>query len=110
MAVTRVRLPDWERDPKHDCRLDLSVAELDLPVRVVNFLEENGIFTVGALLNCTVERLLAIKNVGLTTVKTIFAALKKIGFYPARKEGQNDGHAEHVQACHGGTSSTVSRG
>lgn len=75
-AVTRIPIPAWQKVQNHDDRLDLPVSELDLPVRVINFLEDDGIFTVGQLLHCTT------KNVGLTTVKTIIFTLGKIGLPP----------------------------
>ena len=46
MAVTRIPIPDWARTQKADQRLELSLAEIDLPVRTVNCLEEQEIFTV----------------------------------------------------------------
>ena len=52
-AVTRIPIPAWQKVQNHDDRLDLPVSELDLPVRVINFLEDDGIFTVGQLLHCT---------------------------------------------------------
>ena len=81
MAVTRIPIPAWAKVEKTDDRLDLSLSEIDLPVRTVNFLEEDGIFTVGDLLDCTVKRVLKIKNIGLATLMTIYVALEKIGFH-----------------------------
>jgi len=81
MAVTRISLPPWDEAPRYDDRLALSLSEIDLSVRTVNFLEEASIFTVGDLLNCTVDRILGIKNIGLTTLQTIYDALAKIGFH-----------------------------
>ena len=46
MAVTRIPIPDWARTQKTDDRLELSLSEIDLCVRTVNCLEEEGIFTV----------------------------------------------------------------
>jgi DNA-directed RNA polymerase subunit alpha len=80
MAVTRIPIPAWEKAQRHDDRLDLSLAEIDLPVRTVNCLEEEGIFTVRDLLNCTPQRLLEIPNLGEKTLGTIYAALEKMGF------------------------------
>jgi len=86
MAVTRIPIPDWARTQKHDDRLELSLAETDLIVRTVNCLEEEGIFTVRDLLNCTPQRLLEIPNLGEKTLETIYVALEKIGFYrPSRQ-------------------------
>jgi DNA-directed RNA polymerase subunit alpha len=86
MAVTRIPIPNRARTQKHEDRLELSLAEIDLPVRTVNCLEEEGIFTVGELLNCTPQRLLEIPNLGEKTLETIYVALEKIGFYrPSRR-------------------------
>jgi DNA-directed RNA polymerase subunit alpha len=81
MAVTRIPIPAWARTQKADDRLELSLAEIDLTVRTVNCLEEEKIFTVLDLLQCTRERLLQITNLGEKTVETIYAALEKLGFY-----------------------------
>ena len=81
MAVTRIPIPTWAREQKADDRLELSLAEIDLTVRTVNCLEEEKIFTVLDLLQCTRERLLQITNLGEKTVDTIYAALEKLGFY-----------------------------
>ena len=80
MAVTRIPIPAaWAKNQKADDRLELSLSELDLAVRTVNCLEEEGIFTVRDLLNCTPQRLLGIPNLGEKTLGTIYAALEKIG-------------------------------
>jgi DNA-directed RNA polymerase alpha subunit len=85
MAVTRIPIPAWAKNQKADDRFELSLSEIGLIVRTVNLLEEDGIFTVQDLLNCTPERLLAIPNFGEKTLETIYAALAKIGF----PQGQN---------------------
>ena len=74
MAVTRIPIPDWAKNQKADDRLELSLAEIGLPVRTVNCLEDQGIFTVGQLLNCTPQRLLEIPNLGEKTLETIYTA------------------------------------
>jgi DNA-directed RNA polymerase subunit alpha len=94
MAVTRIPIPDWARTQKADDRLDLSLSEIDLIVRTVNCLEEQSIFTVRDLLNCTPQRLLEIPNLGEKTLETIYEALEKIGFYrksrqPAEEPARN---------------------
>jgi DNA-directed RNA polymerase alpha subunit len=81
MAVTRIPIPAWAKTQKADDRLGLSLSEIDLIVRTVNCLEDEGIFTVQDLLNCTPERLLEIPNLGEKTLETIYAALAKIGFH-----------------------------
>ncbi len=93
MAVTRIPIPAWARTQKADDRLELSLAEIDLSVRTVNCLEEDKIFTVLELLQCTRERLLQIPNLGEKTVETIYTALEKIGFYRSPKQpvGNMDG-------------------
>ena len=88
MAVTRIPIPDWARTQKADDRLELSLSEIDLCVRTVNCLEEEGIFTVQDLLNCTPEDLLNIPNLGERTLGTIYTALVKIGL--SRRVQQGD--------------------
>jgi DNA-directed RNA polymerase subunit alpha len=80
MAVTRIPIPDWARDTKADDRFELSLAEIDLPVRTVNCLEDQSIFTVKDLLTCTPQRLLEIPNFGEKTLEAVYLALEKIGF------------------------------
>jgi DNA-directed RNA polymerase subunit alpha len=86
MAVTRIPIPAWAKTQKTDARLDLSLAEIGIAVRTVNMLEDQGIFTVGDLLNRTPEQLLEIPNIGEVTLKAIYVALEGIGFYrPSRQ-------------------------
>jgi DNA-directed RNA polymerase subunit alpha len=85
MAVTRIPIPAWAKTEKADDRLELSLSEIGLIVRTVNILEEEGIFTVRDLLDCTPERLLRISNLGEKTLGTIYEALAKIGFQADRK-------------------------
>ena len=86
MAVTRIPIPAWARTQKADDRLDLNLSEIDLIVRTVNCLEEQSIFTVRDLLNCTPQQLLEIPNFGVKTLETVYEALEKIGFYRASKQ------------------------
>ena len=81
MAVTRIPLPDWARIQSADDRLELPLAETELSVRTVNCLEEQAIFTVKDLLQCTPQRLLDIPNFGGKTLQTVYDALEKVGFY-----------------------------
>jgi len=81
MAVTRIRMPEWARQKEADDRLELSLAEIDLPVRTVNCLEDEGILTVKQLLNSRPERLLTITNFGEKTLEQVYEALEKVGFY-----------------------------
>jgi len=81
MAVTRIRMPEWARQKEADDRLELSLAEIELPVRTVNCLEDEGILTVKQLLNCQPRRLLTITNFGEKTLEQVYDALEKVGFY-----------------------------
>ena len=86
MAVTRIPIPGWARTQMADERLDLSLSEIDLIVRTVNCLEEQGIFTVRDLLNRTPQQLLEIPNIGVKTLETVYAALEKIGYYRCSRQ------------------------
>jgi DNA-directed RNA polymerase subunit alpha len=67
-------------------KLDLSTAEMGLPVRTTNCLEDKGIFTVKDLLHSTREDLLSISNFGEKTLEEVYLALERLGFYrPARR-------------------------
>lgn len=95
MAVTRIPLVDWAQTQKADDRLDLPLAETELSVRTVNCLEEQAIFTVRDLLNCTPERLLEIPNFGEKTLQSVYEALESVGFFrpsrrPARKQPRQE--------------------
>ena len=85
MAVTRIPIPAWAKMQKADDRLELSLSEIDLIVRTINCLEDENIFTVQNLLNCTPGRLLEIPNFGEKTLETIYEALAKIGFHRTAK-------------------------
>lgn len=61
-------------------KLALGVAELGLSVRTTNCLEENGIHTVGALLQTHAETLLSFDNFGEKTLEEVFKSLERIGF------------------------------
>ncbi len=91
MAVTRIPLPDWAKTEKADDRLDMPLAETELSVRTVNCLEDQAIFSVRDLLNCTPERLLEIPNFGEKTLQTVYEALEKVGF--SRPSGQHRGES-----------------
>lgn len=64
-----------------DSRLNISVAQLDIPVRVANSLQDHGIFTVENLLYKTPEQIIAMKNVGEVSLSKIYKALAKLGFH-----------------------------
>lgn len=98
MAVTRIPIPDWARNQTAGDRLELPLAETELSVRTVNCLEEQAIFTVRDLLNCTPERLLEIPNLGKKTLQAVYDALEKIGVYrPSRRSSeQPQGYRDHT--------------
>ena len=92
MAVTRIPIPEWDRNRDADDRLELSLAEVDLPVRTVNCLEDEGILTVMQLLNCTPQRLLGITNFGEKTLQQIYDALEKLELYRREKRPFEQGN------------------
>ena len=93
MDVTRIPIPAWAKTEKTDARLHLNLSETDLINRTVNCLDEQSIFTVRHLLNCTPERLLEIPNIGVKVLETIYEALEKIGFLRASNQVTEPGFA-----------------
>ena len=80
MSKTRVPLPKADLRRKRFAEvLQMPVAQLNLPVRTVNFLEDDGVLLVEDLLNCTRERLLAIPNFGDKALEQVFNALRDVG-------------------------------
>ncbi|MGL6196006.1 MAG: DNA-directed RNA polymerase subunit alpha C-terminal domain-containing protein [Thermoguttaceae bacterium] len=67
-------------------KLRLSITEMGLPVRTTNCLDEQGISTIGDLLNCTRDDLLAVPNFGEKTLEDVYTALEKLGFYRKGRE------------------------
>jgi DNA-directed RNA polymerase subunit alpha len=67
-------------DPVLARRLHLSLAEIGLPVRAVNCLENHGIFSVSDLLQCTAENLAHFKQIGVRTLRQIYRCLARLGF------------------------------
>ncbi|GAB4135736.1 DNA-directed RNA polymerase subunit alpha C-terminal domain-containing protein [Thermopirellula anaerolimosa] len=62
-------------------KLELSVAEIGLPVRTTNCLEDRGIFTVAQLVASRPEDLLKIANFGEKTLEEVYLALERLGFF-----------------------------
>lgn len=102
MAVTRIPLPEWAKDQNTDDRLEMPLAETELSVRTVNCLEEQSIFMVRDVLNCTPERLLEIPNFGQKTLETVFDALEKLGFYRSSRRPEWEPQREGDYALLGG--------
>jgi DNA-directed RNA polymerase subunit alpha len=84
-------MPEWARQKEADDRLELSLAEIELPVRTVNCLEDEGILTVKQLLNSRPERLLTITNFGEKTLEQVYQALEKVGYYRPQKRPLEQG-------------------
>ena len=95
MAVTRIPLPAWAKTQEADARLGLNLTETDLDLRIVNGMDERGIYTVGELLNCTPEKLLAIPGVGMKILEMIYAELEKLGFCRASRQGSQQPAREY---------------
>lgn len=65
-------------------KLEASVAELDLPVRVINCLQTSDIFTVNDLVHTSQDQLLQIPTFAHKTVSRIVSTVRKF-------LGQTDG-------------------
>ena len=87
MAVTRIPIPAWAKTQEAVARLELNLTETDLDLRICNYLDVQGIFTVRDLLNCTPQRLLEIPGVGMKILEMIYAELEKLGFCRASRQG-----------------------
>ncbi len=82
MAVTRIPLSKAQEEARLlRERLEMSIAQMGLPVRTTNCLEEHGIFTVQHLLDSDPEKLLGISNFGEKTLEEVYKALERLGFY-----------------------------
>jgi DNA-directed RNA polymerase alpha subunit len=60
-------------------RLETPVAEMQLPVRVINTLEENGVILACDLIKETYESMMKMKNFGDKTMSEVKAALAALG-------------------------------
>ncbi|GIW85764.1 MAG: DNA-directed RNA polymerase subunit alpha [Isosphaeraceae bacterium] len=67
------------RDSELERKLNMSLAELELPVRATNCLESEGITTVRELVSRTEEQLLTVRNFGETTLKDVVKKLAEHG-------------------------------
>jgi hypothetical protein len=61
-------------------RLRMSVAEIGLPVRAVNYLQQRQILTVNDLLHQTPGDLLRIPNFAAKTLEHVYRCLARLGF------------------------------
>jgi DNA-directed RNA polymerase subunit alpha len=78
------RRPNWQTtgnsDPRIARQLQLSTAEIGLPLRVVNYLQQRQLFTVNDLLHCRREELLRIPNFAGKTLEQVYRCLARLGF------------------------------
>jgi len=65
--------------PELEAKLTMSIEELDLSVRAQNCLESENIQTVGDLITKTEAELLAVRNLGKTSLQDIKDKLAKLG-------------------------------
>jgi DNA-directed RNA polymerase subunit alpha len=66
-------------DAELERKLNMSLAELELPVRATNCLESEGITTVRQLVSRTEDQLLTVRNFGETTLKDVVKKLAEHG-------------------------------
>lgn len=93
-------------------KLSAPVAELGLPVRVVNMLEAHDIIFVRQLVGQTYETLSSVRNLGQRTIAEIGAALRRFGVSPpdwtrpraARKPSPRSGRSAGGRKAAGGRS------
>tara|TARA_R110000803_G_scaffold205530_3_gene272264 strand:+ start:2626 stop:2994 length:369 start_codon:yes stop_codon:yes gene_type:complete len=64
-----------------ETRLSLPLIEIGLSVKTCNGLEKDGITTVRHLLSETPHSLIERRNVGVSTLQSIYECLGKIGFH-----------------------------
>ncbi|MER3416818.1 MAG: DNA-directed RNA polymerase subunit alpha [Gemmataceae bacterium] len=81
----KLEQPSEQLDPELERKLNMSLAELDLPVRAVNCLEQEGITTVRDLVIRTDQELLELRNFGESTLKEVKAKLAQHGLAPGMK-------------------------
>lgn len=62
--------------------LKTPVAEMDLPVRIINTLEENGVILAEQLMAQTYGSLMGMRNFGDKTLTEVRAAIKALGLEP----------------------------
>lgn len=62
-------------------KLNLSVSEISIPVRIANRLQEFNIHTVHDLLKKKPEQILQIPQLGEKALDSIYEALEKIDFH-----------------------------
>lgn len=82
------KAPRGVGDSELAAKLALEVSEIGLPLRIVNYLQQQQIFTVNDLLHCTPEELLRIPNFAHKTLAIVYRCLARLGFHRRAAETQ----------------------
>lgn len=82
MSKPTRRPPDGVSPREREDRLATPLAELDLPLRIVNSLEGAGLFTIKDLVALELDAVKAVDNLGAKAVSQIIDALGERGVYP----------------------------
>ena len=84
---------DEQKQKPDEDQLEMPLSQSGLSVRTTNFLEREGILTVGQLLLTRREDLLAMRRIGRATLEEIFLTLERLGFQlpPADEIGMASG-------------------
>ncbi len=79
-------MSDWTVEEREaylrNKRMETSVAEMDVSVRVVNTLEENGVILVRHVMSQSWDSLMGMKNFGEKTLGELRGAVRKLGLEP----------------------------
>jgi DNA-directed RNA polymerase alpha subunit len=67
------------REHEHKEKLQTPIAEMKLPVRVINTLEENNVILAKDLITQSYEALMQMKNFGEKTLREVRAAFDDLG-------------------------------
>lgn len=98
-ARNRAPLPDRISDRRELDRLKMSVAEIGLPVRTVNYLQQRSIFTINDLLHCTREELLRIPNFAVKTLEHVYRCLERLNFVRRSRRQQPAASRGEMRVC-----------
>jgi len=102
--------PEWlffmSDDEKEEERIakwqPVSLAEVGLPVRIINTLEDHGVLTVGQLAQKTAEDLRGIANLGEITISKCTKLLdelrlpNKMRSHEQKGNENSSGHSDHL--------------
>lgn len=72
---------DRQREAMHEA-LEMPLAETKLPVRVINTMEQNGVFLIKDLLEEDGDDLVNMRNLGEKTVREITQYVRSLGLEP----------------------------